>query len=369
MIKVCFLLGGLQGAGGIGRVTSILANAMSESGIFNVTILSYIRDERPILYRINESISQFSLFISPISMTKALLVGKAVQKIRQIIDTEKIDVLIACGALYFPLAIMASRGLDVKCICWEHTNPGSTSDYRFQNLARKFGVRCANHIVVLTKSAAEHYSKQYPRFCYKVSQIYNPVDQEAAKSLAYNESSKKIISVGRLSYPKNFERLMLLASKVMPNHPDWSWDIYGDGELRKSLEELRVVYGLTTQVHLKGQVSNLYELYQDYAFLVMTSRYEGFPMSLIEAAINRLPLLSFDIPTGPNEIIQNGMNGYLVKADDNKEMLAAIESLIINQQDRLRMSEASYHSSYAFNLVNILKRWEDLCNMLLQKED
>jgi glycosyltransferase involved in cell wall biosynthesis len=228
---------------------------------------------------------------------------------------QEIDVLIACGALFFPIAVRACKGTHVKCICWEHTDPNTGSDYRFQRLARSYGAKRSSCNVVLTKRAQKFYEAHYPKA--RTVQIYNPIDHKVLENAGeYRPESKKIISVGRLTYQKYFQMAVEIAAEILPMHPDWQWDIYGDGEERQELEQLIAEKGLTEQMHLMGQVSDLYNRYREYAIMVMTSRYEGFPMSLLEGMGNGLPLVSFDIDTGPDEIIRDGENGYLIPASN-----------------------------------------------------
>lgn len=359
-MKVCFLLGGFQGSGGIGRVTSILANSLSSDPAFEIHTMSYLRDDRPLLYDIEPAIHQHVLFSSPRSMAKAMLLHQAIRKVKTIVRRENIDILIACGALYYPLGILACKGTKTKCLCWEHTNPTTSTDHKFQNLCRQYAAKRCDRLIVLTKSAQAYYLKAYPVLQGKIAQIYNPVEEDAARSKVYDEQSHKIISVGRLTYQKNFERLIALASRILPKYPDWIWDVYGDGEEKEKLQRMINEHHIESQLFLKGQVSNLYDLYGQYAFMVMTSRYEGFPMSLIEGAANRLPLISFDIQTGPNEIIIDGVNGFLVPALDKENMIDRIEKLISSSELRIAMSLESEHSSSRFRIENIMLQWNEM---------
>ena len=147
------------------------------------------------------------------------------------------------------------------------------------------------------------------------------------------------------SFPKNFDRLLEIAKKLEERETNWHWDIYGDGEERKQLEEKIEKLGLGKRVSLKGAVNDLYTRYRQYMAVVMTSRYEGFPMVLIEGAANGLPMIAFDVRTGPKEIIRNGENGFLINSEDDDGMVDAIVKLMNNQQLRIKMSKASSISS------------------------
>ena len=362
MPNICFLLGGFQGNGGIGRVTSVLANALAENQEYNVTIISYLQKKNvPMLYKTSDKLHSYYLLDSGISMTKAFLTKHIIRQTRQILIKENIDILVACGALYYPLGMFSVRGLKTRCFCWEHTNPEVGLDYRFQRICRKLAIRYADRVIVLTKSAEKYYKDVLKIEPSRLEQIYNPIAEEAVKSQKYDLSSKKIISVGRLSYPKNFSLLLDMASNILPRYPDWSWDIYGAGEEYDSLLNKISALSLEGRVRLMGQFDNIYERYRDYSMQVMTSRYEGFPMTLIEGAVNRLPLISFDIKTGPGEIIKDGINGFLIPNDNTQEMEEKIEYLINHPEERQIMADMAFSSMNKFRMTNILERWTNIC--------
>lgn len=361
MIKIGFLLGNFQTNGGIGRVTSILADELCKKDNMKVIAISYFKTDAPVLYDVSEEVVQYSLFSSAVSMAKAILKYNAVKKLKEIIVKEDLDIIVGCGALYYPLVIMAAKGTKAKVLCWEHTDPASTSDYNFQGVARKLAVKKADGIVVLTKSAQKYYLETLKAKENKLYQLYNPVAKDAAKSEKYNSSSKKIISVGRLTYQKNFSALIDVAMEVLPKYPDWTWDIFGEGEEREELTAKIESKNLVGKVNLMGQVYDLYDRYGDYSFQVMTSRYEGFPMSLIEGAVNRLPLISYDIATGPDEIIEDGVNGFLVEKENTDEMAEKICVLIEKADLRETMSQKAYEMTNNFCIDNIIDGWCELC--------
>lgn len=366
-MKIAYLLGGFQGNGGIGRVTSILVNDFVKNSDIEVHTISFLQQNKPELYVLGNDVRKHHLFENSVSMTKAIFFKHAIRKLKKILIENDIDILICCGALFFPLGIFACRRISTKCICWEHTNPSISTDHKFQNLCRKIAVRKADALVVLTKDAEKYYVKKFPNVKQKIAQIYNPVDFREEGTVKYDENSTKIISVGRLSYPKNFERLISIASKILPTYPEWIWDIYGEGELRDSLQGYIDKQGLHDKITLKGQVFDLYSRYKDYAFMVMTSRYEGFPMSLLEGAYNGLPLLSFDIQTGPNEIIVNNENGYLINVERDEEMISKICLLIENSDLRKKLSREACKVKDKFNIGEIKREWIQLFDLVLRK--
>lgn len=354
-MNVCFLLGGFQSNGGIGRVTSILANELCEKEGLTIHTIAYCQTNKPLLYNLSNKIHQHKLFSSSTSMLKAMILKGAIKQVRRILREQKIDVLIAAGALFYPLAIQAVKGTHAKCYCWEHTDPGTTHDHRGQGRCRRYAVKRADKMIVLTRSAQRYYVEALNMDPEKLYHIYNPISNSQSNTL-YDPTSKKIIAVGRLTYQKNFDRLIKLAARFLPN-TDWSLDIYGQGEERQMLLDMIYENGLSNHIRLMGQVDNLYDRYPQYAFQVMSSRYEGFPMSLLEGATHRLPLVAFDIPTGPNEIIMDGENGFLVDRQDDDRMVACIRLLMEDASLRQTMSDNAYRMVQMFKLNDIIEQW------------
>lgn len=362
-MKVCFLCRGFASNGGIGRVISVLSDKLADDT--DVFLLSFFNEKASSYYAVNPKCKQATLYPAPISMTKAILIKNAVKKLSDYIKENKIDIVIACGALFYPMAVMAAHKTQIKSICWEHTNPNNKSDYNFQDIARRFGAKRSDANVVLTKSALQVYQTRFPKA--NNYQIYNPIDPDLLKhEYDYDIASKRIVSVGRLRPQKNFSRLLDIASSVMKDYPEWEWDIFGEGPLREELETKRDALGLERQVHFCGQVSDLYERYHNYSFMVMTSDYEGFPMTLLEGAANKLPLVAFDVPTGPSEIIENGKNGFLCENGDIDGISDKISILINDNNTRKKMAFYSKETANRFQISAIEKAWHSLLKELIR---
>lgn len=365
-MRICFFLGGFYQNGGIGRVTSILANQLAEESDVDVFALCYFNSHKPNIYRLQATINEEFFLDNYQSMTKLLLTGGE-RKLRRYLVDNKVDVLIACGALFFPISVRACKGIRTKCICWEHSNPEGNSDHKGQNFARKYGIKRSDLNIVLTKRALRIYKEKY--MATNTVQIYNPIDSDIFRhAKGFNIESKKIISVGRLTYQKNFKVAVKIAANVLPKYPDWEWDVFGQGEEFEELVFLTKELGIEKQMHFRGQVSNLYDRYSDYAVMVMTSRYEGFPMTLLEGMGNGLPLISFDIPTGPDEIIDNGENGFLLSPADIEGMTDRLIKVIESQDLRKKLSKGSSTKAERFVEEGITKEWIDIFTEISGKQ-
>ena len=163
--------------------------------------------------------------------------------------------------------------------------------------------------------------------------IYNPMESVEIKNC--NINSKQIVSVGRLTYQKGFDILCDVAKDVLSKNPDYKWII-------------------------KGKVSNVEDYYENSALYVMTSRFEGLPMTLLEAKNHKLPIVSFDCPTGPSEIIRNNVNGYLVKANDVREMSNKINTILQDDKKLKEFKSKANLDIEKFNLNSIIDKWTSL---------
>ena len=355
-MNICFFLSELQINGGIGRVTSIIANRLSQENDMRIFCLCYYNAGGPLLYKVNDKIQVDYLVEERVPISSALRHGM-VGKLKKYLKNNSIDIAVGCGSMYTMPLILACFGLRrTKCYFWDHTSPYVNCELKFQKTTRLFNCMFSNKNIILTKASKEYYDKKVNHK--KNIVIYNPVDPKIECSSSYNIESRKIITVGRLNKQKNYHCLIDVASVVLHIHPDWVWEIYGDGELHDELEKLIKEKGLENNIILEGQINNVYEKYKECAFLVMTSAWEGFPMVLLEASANSLPMIAFDIYTGPNEIIEQNVNGYLIRFEDKAEMISKINSLISSPEKRLAFSKESFILSNRFTLESIIEEWK-----------
>ena len=118
--------------------------------------------------------------------------------------------------------------------------------------------------------------------------------------------------------------------------------------------------GVLPQVQFKGNVKGKDNIYPDHAIYVMTSRYEGLPLVLLEAKQYGLPIVSFNCPTGPAEIVLDGENGYLIENFDINQMSQKIIELIEKNELRLGFSQNAMLDTDKFNKKKITKQWIEL---------
>ncbi len=186
--------------------------------------------------------------------------------------------------------------------------------------------------------------------------------------IKYNPSSRKIITVGRLSEEKGYDLLIRSWRLVHQKHPEWSLEIYGSGKEKETLLRDLIEYKIEKSVAIHEPINYIYKKYMESSFFVMSSRYEGFGLVLAEAMSCGIPCVSFNCPHGPSEIIKNGEDGILVEAM-NIEMLAnKICFMIENEDIRKQMSIKARENVKRFLAENIMPKWVELFNTLLYEK-
>lgn len=350
--KLCIYLGGMDGVGGTGRAVSILSNELMQ--YYDVSIVSYYQDKNQLNYTLNQGIKLTSIFMQPTRMVFGIF--KQIPYLYQYIKKNKIDVLLVCGAIHMPGGIIAAKLAGVKVICCEHSNYTCVYDARFERQGRNFAAKHSDYLVTLTNKDIDNYRNNTVVKA-QMTSIPNIIDARLFDfNSDYHGKNRKIISVGRLTYAKNYELLIKIAKIILENNPEWEWDIFGDGELRSELETLIREHDVD-RLYLKGNVNDIYERYKDYDFFVMTSRYEGFPMVLLEAMANKLPCIAFDCQTGPSDIILNNVNGIIVEPENEILMIQAIQSLIDDEGLRRNYSSHTVESLNKFKTERIIEKW------------
>ena len=188
MKRICFVHAGLEQHGGIGRVVSIIANGLSRETDIEVVVVSFCKETCRDVYVLNENIKTFNLLSGGIG------------RLSKIVRDNSVDVIIACGALYYPLVVCVAKLSRIKSVCWEHTNPEYGNDYKFQKYCRAIGAKHSDVNVLIAKDSVKYYCEKYRVDNNRL--IYNPADELLFKKpVKYNTNSRKIVSVGRLYVP------------------------------------------------------------------------------------------------------------------------------------------------------------------------
>lgn len=356
MKNICFLNGDMSRSGGTERVTSIIANELSKTNKFNVHVLSTTNESNTSFFKLEENIKQDRILKdSNVNLKKQYF--KVVKGIREYINKNDIDVLIDVDVISDLFSIPATRFTKTKLISWEHFHIYNNNGSKLRDIARKLSAKNSDYIITLTEKDKKNYIEKL-RIKNKIDYIYNPIIKENEDTC--DIEAKQIISVGMLRHVKGFDMLCDVANEVLHKNKDWKWIILGEGEDRPLLEKKIKEYNLEDRLILKGNVSNVEDYYKSSSIYVMTSRFEGLPMTLLEAKSYSLPIVSFDCMTGPSDIITNNVNGYLIEPYNIKIMSSKIND-IINDKNLIKNFQYNARKDiYKFELKQILNKWMDI---------
>ena len=220
-------------------------------------------------------------------------------------------------------------------------------DYKF---VKKF-----DRVVVLTNEDANQWS--LPNL--KVIPNAPSACRSFSKSAQVVES-KRVIAVGRLVYEKGFDQL-IKAWSLLPKdilEKGWKLDIFGDGVLQNYLNDLIRKCGVGNSVRINAPTKQIFNEYAKSAFLVMTSRAEGFGMVMVEAMSCGIPVISFDFSCGPKDIIEDGVNGLLVENGNIQALAIKIGELILDKKRRTALSENAVKISDSLSEEKVMRMWE-----------
>jgi glycosyltransferase involved in cell wall biosynthesis len=217
-------------------------------------------------------------------------------------------------------------------------------------------------LVVLTRADLEEYRREIPslRRLVQIPNAVPPVDGAGTSDLA----APVLLAAGRLTPQKGFDRLLRAWAHVAPERPEWRLRICGDGPQHKALRKLVGELGIADRVDLAGRSDDLGADMAAASLFVLSSRFEGLPMVLLEAMSRGLPVVGFDCPTGPREVISDGTDGILVRNGDEPGLARAIASVTADPDARRRLGAAAAAKASEFSLEAILPRWHELLRSL-----
>lgn len=354
--KICIVKWSIDRTDGGLKVATSLANELSE--MYEVHLLSMISTETN-FFPVKDSVKYRNLSPKKISMSKNFL--SAVKLLRSYLTEQGIDIVFGIGMSMNSVGVASTLGLKTKFISCDHTNSIVDIDTKVKKLQRFVGAKFADKIITLTQEDRRSYIKKYGISETKIAYIYN-WKEDGLSNVTYNDESTNIVTVGRFDYQKGYDYLVQVAKKVLKEKTDWTWEIYGSGKQDEvdKIRDLITENDLQDKLVIKGLEKNQDLIYGDKEIYVMTSRYEGLPLVLLEAQQYKLPIVSFRCPTGPSEIVESGVNGYLIDCYDVEEMSNRLLELMNDKELRNRFSSHAKDNMEKFNKDRIIHQWIDL---------
>ena len=244
----------------------------------------------------------------------------------------------------------------IACVAHEHMNFHSHGDAMSAAIRRRYPE--LDGLVVMSRGDEEDYGRLLASSPTVVRRIPNALPEldGGVSSL----DARVVAAAGRLLSQKGFDLLIAAYAPVARAHPDWTLRIYGTGRQRAELERLIEEHGLKESVRLMGATDRLGEALAKASLFVLSSRFEGFGLVLVEAMSKGLPVVSFDCPRGPSEIVDDGRDGILVPNGDVDALGRGMLELIEDEEKRRRYGAAALEKARRYDIGAIAAEWEQL---------
>lgn len=360
-MKVLFASGSMQG-GGAERVVSILANDFASRG-WRVSIL-VVRGAS--VYPLDAAVRVVPVYqeadITSSLGNKILRRLSYVPRLLARVFMERPDVIVPVhGDGWNGMFIMLAKLLGIKVVAAEHIShtAGRPGWRRF--LERRVLYRMADQVTVLTRFDFDHYR----HFIRRLTWIPNPLGFAPVDSIGQRE--KVVLAAGQLDRwsHKGFDKLLEVFATVAPRHPGWRLEIAGSGDLGRSYLQQRVeALGLNERVVFLGFQKDIDQVMRRASVFVLSSRFEGFGMVLLEAMSQGCACVSFDCEAGPAEIITSGLDGLIVSNQDNASMASALDRLLTDGGLRARLAASGLDTVKKYSPRSIGHQWADLFRSL-----
>jgi len=365
-MRLLYVANTLSGAGGLQRILLLKAGYLAENMGYDVTIITTrYKPEEDIFYHVSSKLKFTAL--KPDKANGLSYLTSYVKLLSNNINALNPDVVIMCdnGLKSFLLPFILNKKF--KLVYERHVTKfieNKAKTFRllsatFNKLVYKFmdysAAKFDKFIVVTQQGKNEWGSKN-------LAVIPNPLwfSSDVVSSL----TNKRVIAVGRHAYEKGYDRMFAAWKQVVKKYPEWTLDIYGDNNPEYDIRQLARDVGVDKNVNFIPSTKNIIDAYLESSICVMTSRYEGFGMVLLEAMACGVPCVAFNCPVGPSDIISNTIDGVLVEDGNIEDLVKSILLLIEDTALRLEMGAKAKKSSEAYNLDAIMQQWDTLFKSL-----
>lgn len=356
--RICFIIGVLSNVGGTERMCTVIANSLRND--YDVTILSTWDVGAP-SFKIEPEVAVDYLMRKWEGKIYKLAPWYFDLKLKRYLSERRFDICVDVDICLAQHTIPAVRGLSTKVVEWEQFSYEHTKSDPELLRCLALAKAEADKIVVLTDQDLEAHISQAGIDDSLVTRIYNPSPLEGCRPSPLTQ--KNVLAIGRLAQQKGFDLLLRAWASVEEGLPGWNLLIVGSGEEGPSLERLRDELHLK-RVRFRSATTEVEACYDDASLYVMSSRYEGLALVLLEALSKGLPIVSFDCPMGPREVVDDGESGRLVPNGDVAALSVAIIETLSSDGLRRKYSRGALAKSAVFAIAPIRDQWISLFESL-----
>ena len=367
-------------AGGVERVLTLKASYFAEHFGYDITIILTEGKDKPLFYPLSEKVKVVNLDINFEALWKCSFVKKICvylqkqQKYKKALSAELMRIRpdITISLLRREINFINDIPDGSHKVGELHINRANYRNFNTEHagivkrlFAKAWSGNLVSHLkrldrfVVLTEKDREAWTELN-----NVEVIPNPSPFMSSQVSPLTE--KRVIAVGRYSHEKGFDLLLQAWAEVEKQCDDWCLDIYGDGDTtsyKKLMNELGIDQH---RCRLNGRTNEVEKEYCHSSIFVLSSRFEGFGMAIVEAMACGLPVVSFDCPWGPRSIIKNGVDGILVENGNPSALAEGIVSFIRDDNRRKAMADAAHRNVKRFSIDQIALQWKRLFEETLE---
>lgn len=376
--KLVYCTPALYMAGGVERVLTLKANYFAEHLGYDITIILTEGKDKPLFYPLSDKVKVINLDIGfeelwTCSFIKKVFVYLKKQYLfKKLLKQELLRIRpdITVSLLRREINFLTSINDGSKKIGELHVNRSNYRNFEqgntnvIKNLFSKFwmnslvkNLKRLDKFVVLTEEDSNNWTE--------LNNIVVIPDPLTFSPSSYSSlSEKRVIAVGRYVYQKGFDLLIQSWSIVEKECPDWSLTIIGQGNRLEYESLMDELYVDRSRCKLMGPTDTIQDEYMNSSLLVMSSRFEGFGMVLVEAMSCGLPVVSFDCPCGPKDIIQDHVDGLLVENGNVEKLAGAIIWMIQHPERRKAMAGKAVENVQRFGIDQIAEKWKSLFETL-----
>ena len=376
--KIVYCTPALYMAGGVERVLTLKANYFAEHYGYDITIILTEGEGKSLFYPLSKNVKVVNLNIGfeelwTCSFIKKIFVYLKKQYLfKKLLKQELMRIRpdITVSLLRREINFLTSIKDGSKKIGELHVNRANYRNFEHgdTNVIKDLFARFWMRSLVSKLKRLDKFVVLTEEDFYNWPELNNVVvipDPLTFSSSTYSPlTEKRVIAVGRYVYQKGFDLLLKAWAIVEKECPDWMLTIVGQGERSQYetlIDELKID---RNNCKLLGPAEQIQDEYMNSSLLVMSSRFEGFGMVLIEAMTCGLPVISFDCPCGPKDIIQDHVDGLLVEKGNIDKLAEAIIWMIQHPEQRKAMATKAIENVQRFRMDQIAEQWKSLFTAL-----
>lgn len=365
-MRILYITNQISGAGGLERVLSVKASYLADIFNYEVHIVTLNQGHDSLFFDFSNKITHHDIVVQ----------GNVLQYIKQysfglkkLVSNIKPEIICVCDdglkAFFLPLLLSKSCPIIYERHVSKQIEIKTDSETFLQKIKTKLtfvlmGILAKSYdkFVVLTQGNTLEWNLK------NLVVVPNPLSFYPDNII--ESKNKTVIAVGKHTFQKGFDRLLQSWQLINKKYPDWKLAIYGTIDETQGLVDLAKELYIDSSVTFFPPDKNIIEHYQEASIFVLSSRFEGFGMVLIEAMACGVPCVSFDCPHGPKDIISNNQDGFLVNNNDIKQFASAINQLIEDDLLRKEMGVKARENVKRFLPEAVMKQWQALFKELVR---